>query len=176
MNHSNGWHILYVRSRWERKVYESLKEISIETFLPEIKTIKQWSDRKKTILKPLFPSYVFVNTNSSLEFFKALSVNGVCSCIRFGKEYARVSEKEIDQVKLLVKDNSITDIEVNSENRPKVGEVRKIVHGPLSGFECEVTKIGNVNKIMVQINSLKQNITASIPSIYLEKPKVIQEI
>ena len=162
-----GWHVLYVKSRWEKKVHESLLEILLEPFLPQVKTVSQWKDRKKTVLKPLFPSYVFVNINSALEFQKALSVNGACNYIRFGSEYARVTEKEISHIKLLIGDNDATNIEMNTQ-LPKVGEVKKITFGPLSGLECEVLKIGNVNKIIVQIDSLNQNITAIVPSYYFE--------
>lgn len=167
MDFNIGWHVLYVKSRWEKKVYESLKEISLEVFLPQVKVIRQWSDRKKTILKPLFPSYVFVCINSSLEFHKSLSVNGACAYISFGNEYARVTEKEITQIKLLIGDKDITDIKMNIE-LPKVGEVKKIIYGPLSGLECEVLKIGNVNKTIVRIDSLKQNIVATIPLHFFE--------
>jgi transcription antitermination factor NusG len=168
MTFNIGWHVLYVKSRWEKKVHESLEEISLESFLPQIKTIKQWSDRKKTILKPLFPSYIFVNINSSLEFYKALSVNGACAYIRFGKEYARVTEKEVNQIKLLVGAKEITDIVVDAQ-LPKVGEIKKIAYGPLSGLECEVLKVGNVNKIIVQINSLQQNLIVSFSNSYLQQ-------
>lgn len=75
---------------------------------------------------------MFVNINSSLEFQKALSVNG--AYIHLGKEYARVTEKEIKELKLLVGDVDITDIEINSQH-PKVGDTRKTAYGPLSGLE-----------------------------------------
>ncbi|GAA3624985.1 UpxY family transcription antiterminator [Flavivirga jejuensis] len=167
MNFNIGWHVLYVKSRWEKKVYESLKEISLEVFLPQTKIIRQWSDRKKTILKPLFPSYVFVKINSSLEFYKALSINGACAYISFGNDYARVTEKEITQIKFLIGDKDITDIRMNIE-LPKVGEIKKIIYGPLSGLECEVIKTGNVKKIIVRIESLQQNIVAMIPLHFFE--------
>lgn len=167
MNFNIGWHVLYVKSRWERKVYNSLKEISLESFLPEVKTIRQWSDRKKTILKPLFPSYVFVNINSSLEFHKAISVNGACTCIHFGKDYAIVPEKEINQIKMLVGDDNISDIEVNHQDL-KVGEKKRITHAPLNGMECEILNVNNTNKIVVRIESLQQSITAVVPPYYLQ--------
>lgn len=167
MNFNIGWHVLYVKSRWEKKVHESLKEISLESFLPQVKTIRQWSDRKKIVLKPLFPSYVFVNINTSLEFHKAISVNGACACIHFGRDYAIVSEKEINQIKLLVGDLNIMDIEVNTQNL-KVGEKKKIMFGPLNGMECEILNINNINKIVVRIESLQQCITAVVPSCYFE--------
>ncbi len=168
MKFTAGWHVLYVKSRWEKKVYDSLKEISVETFLPQVKTVKQWSDRKKTILKPLFPSYVFANVNSSLEFHKALSVDGACAYIRFGKEYARVTEKEINQIKLLIGDKNITDIETNVQ-LPRVGETKKIMYGPLSGLDCEIIKADNYNKIIVRINSLRQNIMVTVPLYSFEQ-------
>ena len=172
MKFKHGWYVIYVNPNSEKKVYERLKDISLESFLPQIKTIKQWSDRKKTILKPLFPSYVFVNINSSLEFHKALSVYGACAYIRFGKEYARVTEKEINQIKLLIGDKNISDIETNVE-LPKIGEVKKIAYGSLNGLDCEIIKADNHNKIIVRIDSLQQNIMATIPSYVLSKASII---
>ncbi len=163
MNFNIGWHILYVKSRCEKKVYESLKDISLESFLPQIEMIKQWSDRKKTILKPLFPSYVFVNINSSLDFHKALSVHGACAYISFGKEYARVTESEIDKIRLFIGSKDLTEVETNS-HLPKVGEIKKITGGSLKGLECEILKVNNASKIIVRIDSLRQNIMATIPT------------
>ena len=65
-----------------------------------------------------------MNISSSLEFHKALSVNGACAYIRFGKEYARVTEKGINQIKLLSGGKNISDIETNME-LPKISEVKK---------------------------------------------------
>ncbi len=172
MKFNIGWYVLYVKSRWEKKVDESLKEIFLESFLPQVETIRQWSDRKKMILKPLFPSYVFVNINSPLEFHKALSVNGAHTFIRFGKEYARVEEKEINQIKLLVGDKNITDIEI-ATRLPKVGETRKITCGTLNGLDCEIMKVNNQNKIIVRIDSLHQNIIATIPSYVLSESLLV---
>lgn len=172
MSFKNGWYVIYVNPNSEKKVHERLRDISIESFMPEIKIIRKWSDRKKTILKPLFSSYVFVKINTSLEFHKALSVNGTCAYIRFGKEYARVTEKEINQIKVLIEDENISDIETNVE-LPKIGEVKKITYGPLNGLDCEIIKADNHNKIIVRIDSLQQNIMATIPSYILSKTSII---
>ncbi|MDP2542672.1 UpxY family transcription antiterminator [Tenacibaculum discolor] len=166
-----GWYVLYVKSCWEKKVHESLKEISLESFLPQAKTIRQWSDRKKVIMKPLFPSYVFVYINSSLGFHKALSVNGAFSYIRFGKEYARVQEKEINQIKFLIGNENIKEVEITTK-RPKVGEIKKITYGPLEGLDCEIIKVSNVNKIIVRIDSLQQNIMATVPLCILSESPI----
>ncbi|AXG72415.1 transcription antitermination protein RfaH [Kordia sp. SMS9] len=168
MKFVTGWYVLYVRSRCERKVDEYLKDISIESFAPHIKTIRQWSDRKKMVLKPLFPSYVFVNVKTSLEFHQALSAFGACAYISFGDTYARVSEKEIHQIKLLIGDSNIVDFEVTPQ-LPKVGDMKKITYGPLRGLHCKIVRANNMNKIIVNVESLQQNITVTTPVHYLEE-------
>ncbi|WP_075340291.1 UpxY family transcription antiterminator [Tenacibaculum agarivorans] len=166
MNYANGWHVIYVKSRWERRVYESLKEIDLESFLPQLQTIKQWSDRKKIVLQPLFPSYVFTYLKSLREFHKVLSIKGVCHYVRFGNKYAQVTDKEIEKMKFLVSDQNLK-VTASEENFLKVGEMKKIITGPLHDFECKVLKVNNDNKIIVRIDSLKQNFTATVPSNYL---------
>ncbi|MDC3388138.1 UpxY family transcription antiterminator [Flavobacteriaceae bacterium] len=165
MNFNKGWHVLYVKSRAEKKVDKALKELFLESFLPQVKTIRQWSDRKKTIVTPLIPSYVFVNIKSRSEFHKAQSVNGSCTFLKIGKEY--VKEKEIKNLKLLIEDVNINDIKTN-KNTIKIGDIKKITSGPLIGLKCRVIKTGNKNKIIVKIDSLQQEIIATIPPNYLE--------
>jgi len=161
-----GWYVLCVKSFHERKVYDQLLESSIEAFLPLIETIKKWSDRKKVILKPLFPSYIFVNIRTSLDFYKALNLNGAYTYIRFGVNYAKVKEHEINKIKLLIGDKEITDIDI-ALMPLVVGETKRITFGPLCGMDCEILKVNNQNKVIVRIDSIQLNITASIPLHYL---------
>ena len=57
---SQHWYVVYVRSRYEKKVHQLLQEKGIESSLPLIKTVRIWSDRKKKVEVPLFKGYVFV--------------------------------------------------------------------------------------------------------------------
>ena len=163
-----GWHVLNVKPHWEKRVTNSLISLSLEAFLPQEKTILQLRGRKKTIFKPLFPSYVFVYIRSSLEFHKALSVKGTYDYIRFGEEYGKVTQKEIDQIKLITENKIVNDIETDTQ-LSKIGEMRKIVCGPLTGLECEVLEVNNDDKIIVRLDSLQQNIVATIPHYYIEE-------
>ncbi|MGB0977445.1 MAG: transcription termination/antitermination NusG family protein, partial [Prolixibacteraceae bacterium] len=43
------WFAIYVRSRAEKKVGESLNEIGIENYVPLKQEWRQWSDRKKLV-------------------------------------------------------------------------------------------------------------------------------
>lgn len=54
------WLAAYTRPRHEEKVRQYCEERGIETFLPCRRIMKRWSDRRKEIHQPLFPSYVFL--------------------------------------------------------------------------------------------------------------------
>ena len=58
-----NWYVIYTKPRSEKKVAERLSEDGVEVYCPMIKTIRQWSDRKKKVLLPMFPGYVFVHVS-----------------------------------------------------------------------------------------------------------------
>ncbi|WP_106793804.1 UpxY family transcription antiterminator [Aquimarina sp. Aq78] len=161
-NSKPQWYVLYVKARHERKIEILLKENQIETFLPLVKTVRKWSDRKKEIEMPLFPSYIFVKINLKKDAHKVLSVRLYCFFIRFGEEFAKVQEYEIDSIKLLIKMNVPMKVE-NYTPLLKVGKHGRINGGVLKGLNCEIIKADNENKIVVRIDSIKQNIVATVP-------------
>tara|TARA_R110000744_G_scaffold38995_8_gene88911 strand:+ start:6717 stop:7244 length:528 start_codon:yes stop_codon:yes gene_type:complete len=168
MERKNGWHVLYVQYRHEKKVCQELQEKGIDAFLPMTTTVRKWSDRKKKVEIPLFPSYLFVYINSDKDFHSVLTIDTPCSYVSFGNEYGQVSQKEIDQIKMLLQGKVVRDIEVDRE-LPSIGDKLKIMRGELSGLECEVYRIDNLQKIRVRLSSLRQNISATIPLSYLSQ-------
>ncbi|HOF14945.1 MAG TPA: transcription termination/antitermination NusG family protein, partial [Spirochaetota bacterium] len=74
----NNWYAVYVRSRHEFMVEAALAHKSLQTFLPAVERLRQWKDRKKKIMFPLFPGYLFVQCNGDAEHFLAvLKTKGV---------------------------------------------------------------------------------------------------
>lgn len=165
---NNHWCVLYVRSRQEKKTFANLTESKIDAFLPLVKTIRQWSDRKKTVESPLFPSYIFVRVSNKYDFEKIMQIKESCFFLKIGLEYAYVTEKEIETIKSLLSIDGINEI-TNSNRLPIVGNEYKINYGPLSDLECEVFKTNGKSKVVVRINSLAHNIIATIPNHYLSE-------
>ena len=55
------WYAAHTRSRHEKTVHTALVERHVEAFLPLAKVLSQWSDRRKLVLRPYFPGYLFVH-------------------------------------------------------------------------------------------------------------------
>jgi transcriptional antiterminator RfaH len=159
------WYAIYTHPRAEKLVYTRLVEAGVETFLPMQKSVRQWSDRKKIIEKPLLSSYVFVMVAPS-GFPVVYKTPGVVKFISFEGQPVSIPQKQIDNLKLLV--NSDAEIEVTSEKFEK-GDNVEVTTGALTGLTGELIKTGSKRRVIIRLDKLDQNIIVTIPVTFLRK-------
>lgn len=92
------WYAVYTKPRWEKKVVSLLEEKGIEHYCPLNKVVKQWSDRKKTVLEPLFKSYVFIQVPEKKKW-ELMKIDGILNYVYYGGKPARIRNSEIDTIK-----------------------------------------------------------------------------
>ncbi|MBD0288812.1 MAG: UpxY family transcription antiterminator [Flavisolibacter sp.] len=160
-----GWYVVYTKPRHEKKVANELSSLKVTSFLPTVKRLRLWSDRKKYIDTPLFPSYVFVNLLNDQCYYNTLDIHGLLHYVRTGKEIARVHESVIESIRLIVS-NKESCIEVSSEYL-QPGRKLCIKEGPFTGFCCEVIYYKGKQKVVVRLELLQRNILVDIPAEYL---------
>jgi transcriptional antiterminator RfaH len=159
------WYAIYTRPRAEKQVYQRLTESGVETYLPMQKTIRQWSDRKKMVEKPLLSSYLFVKVLPK-NFPVVFKIYGVVKFVSFEGQPVSIPQKQIDTLRLLIDSNA--EIEVSSENFAK-GDNVEVIAGALAGLTGELIKIGTHNRFVVRIDRLDQNLILKIPRTFLKK-------
>jgi transcription antitermination factor NusG len=160
-----GWYVMYTKTRHEKRVVDQLEELQIQSFLPVVKTLRVWSDRKKYIDMPLFPSYVFVNLQDDKSYYDSLEITGILHYVRSGKTIARVRDSIIHNIKLIISQED-GNIEVSSEYLSP-GKTVYIKEGPFTGFCCEVIEHKGKQKILVRIELLQRSILLDLPVEYL---------
>lgn len=155
------WHALYVASRQEKKVLERLQQKNIETYLPILKTMKQWSDRKKMVELPLLNGYIFVHI-TSLENDKTVQTPGVVNFVRAEGKIAKVRDVEIERLKQLI--DLGYQMEVNGlKHNYKEGDKIKITSGALKNIEGFVVENKEGRHIDVLLESIGQSIRVKLP-------------
>lgn len=155
------WHAIYVSSRTEKKINDLLNNKGIEAYVPIVKTMRQWSDRKKMVEMPLLNGYVFVKI-TPLENDKVIQTKGVVNFVRSEGKIAAIRDIEIDRLKQLVQLGY--HIEANGINKEyKEGDKVKINSGVLKGIEGYVVEAGEKNQIDVLLESIGQCIRVKLP-------------
>jgi len=151
------WYALYTRPRFEKKVDLQLKELDIQTFLPLRTVTKYWSDRKKQIDEPLFPSYLFVYANSKERFLTFQSYGSV-RLVSFSGAPTRIPDEQIQAVRRVL-ESGYTPI-VN--HYFVKGDEVEIVSGPLVGIKGFVTEHRGSNHFSVFISGIRQAVAVNI--------------
>jgi transcription antitermination factor NusG len=148
---------VYTRPRWEKKVASLLTRKNIENYCPLNKVIRQWSDRKKLVLEPLFTSYVFVRVTES-EHSSLKQTDGVINLVYWLGQPAVIRDAEIEMVKKFMNDYhnvTLEKIPIHIQDRVQ------IVSGPLMQLEGQVTAVKS-RTVKLQLPSLGYMMQAEV--------------
>lgn len=156
------WLAVYTKPRWEKKIYQMLGEMDIESYCPLNKVHRKWSDRMKMVEEPLFKSYVFVHVNDE-EIKKVRAVNGVVNFVYWLGKPALIRQKEIDRIKRFL--NEYTDVATEPISFKPDDKVI-ITSGALMDKQGKILrKVGN--RVELEIETLGYRLVA-----YVEKRNV----
>jgi len=158
------WHVIYTRSRAEKKVQIELSIKEIENFLPMQKRLRQWKDRKKWVEMPLMSGYCFVNITRK-EYDIVLQTANVVGYVRFEGKAAIVPENQINSLKLMLKQ---FDFEVNVTNENFApGRKVEVVEGPMIGLRGELVKAQGKNKFIIRFSEINSIFSVEIPADHI---------
>lgn len=141
-----AWYVVHTYAGYEEQVAEAIKERTktlkmedkiFNAIVPKVKEVEIRSGRKKIVDKRLFPGYVFVEmivTEDS--WYVVRNAPNVTGFVGFGVRPSPIRQEEINQIKKLI-----------AVEEPKykidlsLGDLVRIVDGPLKGFEGKVDEI-----------------------------------
>jgi len=160
-----SWYVLYTKPRNEKKVALLLEQKGVVVYCPTQETIKQWSDRKKKVVEPVFRSYLFVQLDEyKKDSVYTLTTPGAVRFLWWQGKPGVVRDEEIQQIKDflgLYKDAIIT-------TQIHEGEEVTIKEGVLKENKGKVLRVQG-NKVTLHLKSIGLNIIAQVPLQSIEK-------
>lgn len=135
-------------------------------YLPLIKSLKLWTDRKKWVEEPLFRGYIFVPENNLIAD-KILQVPGVVSFVRYNGERAKIKAEELQVIQHFIEQGYHIE-NVASENI-NPGDFVEIQAGPFKGMKGEVANKTNNQEFTLFLETIGQTIKVNLPGEVLKK-------
>jgi transcription antitermination factor NusG len=151
------WFALRVRSNFERVAAIHLRERGYQEFLPTYTTRRNWSDRVKTVEKPLFPGYVFCSFDP-YQRLPILTTPGVLHVVGLGKEPVAIDQAEIEAVWRTLQ----SGLPVRPWPFLQIGERIIVEQGPLAGVMGSVAEFKGTWRLVVSISLLQRSVSAEI--------------
>lgn len=143
-----SWYVLYCKSRYEAKAANTLDKMGVEVFCPLVKEVRQWSDRRKVITKPLFNSYIFIKIKEQ-EREKVFEVTGIVRYVYWLGKPAFVSDKEIEIIREWLEEGRMEKIEVTGLTP---GDTVKLKAGIFKDQEAKIIDIGKNTMRLILLN------------------------
>jgi len=152
------WIAVLVQVNCEKKTATRLGKVGYETYIPTQQEVHQWSDRKKKVNRLIMPMVVFVRATLREEewlrdqsyIHKLLAFPG---SDEDKKKFATpIPDNQIERLKFLLEN---AESEVTIVNNFKVGDLVRVISGPLKGLEGVVSEADEKSSIVgVQIDGL----------------------
>jgi len=162
-----NWYALWVRSRQEFVSADELQRKGIETFLPSVSRMRQWKDRRKLVVFPLFPGYLFVHVAPDAEsFLNVVKTRGAVSLL--GQEPghpAPVDPQEIQSLRLMIDSGKPLDLYPQLQE----GAAVRITQGPLRGAHGVLAEKNDQRIFVVNVNILGRSIGMKIDAEDIEQ-------
>jgi len=166
MSWSDGsyWVAVQVRPNHERVAASHLDLRECEYFLPLYQSVRQWSDRKKELQLPLFPSYLFCRYSKSMR--SAILLNpSVVRILGCNGEPEAVSDSEVEAIQRIV----AAGLDCRPTEYIRTGDRVRLGSGPLEGLEGLVTdtKEGK-SRFVVSVTMLNRSVAVEVDARWLK--------
>ncbi len=153
-----AWYVLYTKPRNEKKVALLLEGKNITAYCPVQEVVKQWSDRKKKVIEPIFKSYVFVELQDhSAENVKVLTTPGAVRFLWWQGKPGIVRDEEIEAIRNFLDEYKNVALNVSISEGQNV-----VINEGL--FKDKVGKVLQIRgkRAILHIHSLGWSISAEI--------------
>ncbi len=157
------WFAVHTKPRWEKKVARLLDNKGIENYCPLNRVVRQWSDRKKIVLEPVFKSYVFIRIEEDKKW-EVKKIDGILNYVYWLGKPAHIREEEIDIIRKFL--NEFNDVSVEKKNFHVNSKVR-IKQGVLMNYEGMIVEVSG-SRVIVKIDSMDLQLSAHFDKKNLE--------
>ena len=157
------WWAIYTRHQHEKAVAKNFSSLGLEVFLPLYSVLRQWKDRKKHLLLPLFPCYVFLHGGLDRRV-KVLSTPGVYSFVGVAGHPAAIQETEIEAIRKAVTSG------LRAEPFPflQCGDRVRVKAGPLIGIEGILIRKKSSFRLILSAELLRKSIAVEVDAFSVE--------
>lgn len=148
------WYVLHTYSGYENKVKRTILQIVrnknmedqvLEVEVPEEEVLEVRDGKKKTVTKKVFPGYVLIKMHMNNDnWYVVRNVHGVTGFV--GPNGKPVPLREDELAMMGVETDWVPDVDY------KVGDVVKIINGPLESFTGEVEELDyDKKKVLITV-------------------------
>jgi transcriptional antiterminator RfaH len=152
------WIAVNTNPHREHIVLEHLQRQALTAYCPMIRKHRSHARRVETVLRPLFPGYLFVQANAGLKWRPILTTQGVRTVVRAGDDPSFVDDALIGGLKAREIDGAV----VRPPSPYRVGQEVRIAGGPLDGLIATILELDEKDRLLVLLDVMHRGIKVKL--------------
>lgn len=164
------WYAFYVKPRHEKKAAERVRDLGVEVFCPLVTLKVRWSDRWKTIQKPLINGYLFARV-IEIERREVLNDPAIFRTVFWKGRPAMIRNEEIEAMRHLLREGENVKMDpIHPGDRVKVTKGGNVLG--ISGLEGVVVQVRG-DQISLRIESLQSQLSVTVPRRMINRLDIV---
>jgi transcriptional antiterminator RfaH len=159
---SNSWIVASTHPHKEQLALDNLARQGFYSYCPRIRRRIRHARRLQSMLRPLFPGYVFIRLNPEQEQWRSIaSTFGVRNLIRFGERPGTVSDQFVSGLRSTEEGGAVTI--PRARDNYEIGEKIRMRDGPFEGLIATVLSATESERIVVLMDLLRRSVRVRVP-------------
>jgi transcriptional antiterminator RfaH len=162
------WHAVLTQQHSESRAEFNLVRQGYEVYLPRLRTTLRHARRVESVLRPLFPRYLFVALNPQRDGWRPiLSTFGVASLVRFAETPADVPAALIDALRAREVDG--VHAEAPAAASWKIGDKLRVFTGAFGDMVGKLESMSGFDRVALLLEVMGREVRVTLPADMLEK-------
>lgn len=161
----SSWYAVHTLARHEKRVVAQFEEKRVCTFLPVLRQIHRWSDRRVKVEVPMFSCYAFVRIVHTVEErLKVLQTPGVLGFVGSERQGTPIPDEQIESLRIAISENILC----SPYPFVSAGKRVRIRGGSLDGVEGILVRQGEDQTFVVSVDLLHRSISIRVEGYDVE--------
>jgi transcription antitermination factor NusG len=163
---TRSWYAVWTRSHCEEQVTDELIARGFDTFLPTAQAWVQHRGRRRRLVRPLFPGYLFVHhAMDPASHADLLRARGVVRLLGQGHQPIPIADEEVTAVRRL----ALSGLPVSRRGLFAHGNRVRVVAGPLAGLEGRFQRSrGHKGLFVIAVTLLHRSVAVEVDAAFVE--------
>ena len=162
-----AWYAVHTRPQAEAKALENLLRQGYEAYLPRYRTEIRHARRRQTVLRPLFPRYLFAGIDrEAMRWRPILSTVGVSDLVRSGDGPLPVAPEIVEALRM---QEGVGAFDALARRQlPPIGELVRINAGAFEDMIGRLVELRDQDRVVVLLDLLGRKVRAQLEAVSVE--------
>jgi transcription antitermination factor NusG len=161
----SSWYAVHTVARHEKRVAKQFEEKRVCTFLPLLRQIHRWSDRRSVVEVPMFSCYAFVRMVQTVEErLKVLRTPGVLGFVGNERQGTSIPEEQIESLRKAISEK----VPCLPHPFMSAGKRVRIRGGSLDGVEGILVLQGRDQRLLISVELLQRSVCVQVEGYDIE--------